>query len=146
MEKKIKLIITVVIILYVLFLFKNHFERKTTRVSEIKNQTISQKSAIQQKKTVMLSIDDGQKVATYSARADTPFEALDIVANQYAIPLQTKQYDFGVFVQKIGDKVSGSDMSWIYFVNGQSGTVAADRKTLSEGDRVSWRYVKPSAE
>ena len=34
-------------------------------------------------------------------------------------------------------------MAWIYFVNGQSGSVASDQYQLKEGDLVEWKYVVP---
>jgi hypothetical protein len=93
---------------------------------------------------VSVEIDDGNTIATESAVASTAYEALVSVTKEKGMVLEVKQYDFGVFVQKVGDKVSSATMSWIYFINGQSGTVAADKTILKENDVVSWKYMKPS--
>ena len=69
-------------------------------------------------------------------------EALD--ANQ--ITYETKSYDFGVFVSSINGFVSGADHTWIYFVNGQSGQVAADKYILKPQDVVEWKYITPTGE
>ena len=92
---------------------------------------------------VTLVIDDGVTIATYSAQAATAFEALLVVGSAQGFSLQTKQYDFGVFVEAIGDRKSTKDQSWIYFVNGASGTVAADKNELHPGDLVEWKYLQP---
>jgi hypothetical protein len=96
------------------------------------------------KKTVVtLVLNDGDAIASYSGiAAQNAFEALRVVATKENIPLVTKQYDFGIFVQKVGEKESGNVMSWIYFINGKSGDVAGDKATLKSGDIVEWNYTK----
>jgi len=59
------------------------------------------------------------------------------------IPYEYENYDFGVFVKSIRNMESGSDKSWIYFVNGESGSVAADQYELKIGDQLEWKYLKP---
>ncbi len=94
--------------------------------------------------TGTLVLNDGQTIATYSGiAAKNAFELLTIVGEKNNIPVVTKQYDFGVFVEEVRGKKSGADMSWIYFVNGKSGTVAADKYELKNGDVVEWKYTKP---
>lgn len=94
--------------------------------------------------TVTLLVNDGQTIATYSAvPAATAYDALVAVTSQHQIDIATKQYDFGVFVERIGDKTSGPTKAWIYFVNGTSADVAADKKRLLQGDLVEWKYVQP---
>jgi hypothetical protein len=34
-------------------------------------------------------------------------------------------------------------MAWIYFVNDESGQIAADQYQLAPGDIVEWKYIKP---
>jgi len=69
-------------------------------------------------------------------------EALEI----RKIPYETKKYDFGVFVKSIKGLESTAQKSWIYFVNGESGAVAADQYRLQAGDKVEWKYIPPSGE
>jgi len=94
---------------------------------------------------VTLTLVNEESVATYSnVLAPTVFEALQRVATDNQIPLKTKQYDFGIFVEEIGNKPMYSDYAWLYFINGVSGDVAADKKTIKTGDLIEWRYVKPT--
>lgn len=76
--------------------------------------------------------------------ASTVFEALEKGSEMHAIFLKTKQFDFGIFVESIGDKKSTKEFAWLYFVNGKAGTVAADKYELHDGDHVEWKYIKPT--
>jgi hypothetical protein len=99
---------------------------------------------VPEKRSAILVLDDGKTIATYSGIfAKNAFEILTIVGNQNNIPIVTKQYDFGVFVQKVGDMENTKDKAWIYSVNGKSGEVAADQYELKNGDVVEWKYTKP---
>jgi hypothetical protein len=89
-------------------------------------------------------LNTGQSVATYDGiLAATAYDALIEVSSRTAIPVEKKQYDFGVFVEKIGDYGNTKEKAWIYYVNGVSGDVAADKKVIKAGDVVEWRYEKP---
>jgi hypothetical protein len=99
---------------------------------------------VPEKRPATLVLDDGKTIATYSGIfAKNAFEILTTIGNQNNIPIVTKQYDFGVFVQKIANMENTKDMAWIYFVNGKSGEVAADQYELKNGDVVEWKYTKP---
>jgi hypothetical protein len=43
--------------------------------------------------------------------ASTPFDALVLIAKKNNLDLQTKQYDFGVFVEGIGEQKNTKDMA-----------------------------------
>ena len=102
-------------------------------------------SANPQKPVVTLVLDDGSKISTYSGvMANNAYDALRIVVEQNKLNIVTKQYDFGIFVQQIGDKESLRDKAWIYYVNGKSADVAADKYELKNDDIVEWRYTKPA--
>jgi len=73
----------------------------------------------------------------------TPFGLLEKYTQEKQISLQTKVYSFGILVESIGTKTNTAEKAWIYFVNGKSGEVAADRKALKSGDLVEWKYLKP---
>ena len=96
---------------------------------------------------VKLKIDFGNNnVNTYSFDLSdglTAFDILEKAANDNNIVLERQQYDFGIFVKSIEEFESTADMAWIYFVNGESGQVAADQHILNAGDIVEWKYVKP---
>lgn len=74
---------------------------------------------------------------------DTAFSVLKSTAEKESINLETIQYDFGIFVKKIGDFESTSKKSWIYYVNGESGQIAADQQKLKNEDEVKWVYEIP---
>lgn len=95
-----------------------------------------------EKPEVTLTLDFGKgDIATVSTTAKTAYEALKNVTDVKGIPVKTKQYDFGLFVESIRDIPSGREKAWIYFVNGTSAQVAADKYELVKGDRVEWRYT-----
>lgn len=73
----------------------------------------------------------------------TAFSLLNNFAERENIPLETQQYDFGVFVKSVNGKESTPEMAWIYFVNGQSGQIAADQMKIKPGDTVEWKFIKP---
>jgi hypothetical protein len=93
---------------------------------------------------ITLIIDDGGSIATYSGiQADNAFAALTEAGKTGNILIRSKQYDFGVFVESVAGKENSKDYAWIYFVNGTSGDVAADRMKINAGDMVEWKYTKP---
>jgi len=93
---------------------------------------------------VKVTLDKGEVIATYSGIiAQTPYAALTDVAQREDLELTTKQYDFGVLVEKIGSLKNGTDRAWIVSVNGKSLTVAADKAQLTSGDSVVWAYKQP---
>lgn len=50
-------------------------------------------------------------------------------------------YDFGVFIESIGGIKNGDEGKyWQYYINDALGDVAADKKNLSNGDVVEWRF------
>lgn len=93
---------------------------------------------------VVLKIDTGDHIATYDGiPASNAFDALATVTRTHAISLITKKYDFGIFVERIGNLTNSKNNVWIYYVNGASGDVAADKKSVKNGDVVGWKYTKP---
>ena len=68
------------------------------------------------------------------------------MTEEKGITLEIQQYDFGVFVKTIAGYPSTANKAWIYFINGNSGTVAADKQEIKAGDLIEWRYIPPSEE
>jgi len=94
--------------------------------------------------SVTFVLSTGDSIATYDGViAGTAYDALKNVSSQQLFPIEMKQYDFGVFIEKIGDKKNTKDNAWIYYVNGISGDVASDKKIVKAGDVVEWRYEHP---
>lgn len=73
----------------------------------------------------------------------TVFDLLTKVSEKNGIPIESKQYDFGIFVESIGGYKNTNEKAWIYFVNGKSGQVSADKQQVSPGDLIEWKYIKP---
>lgn len=100
--------------------------------------------------SAIFAIDYGEsQLSTYSIEVtedSTAFSLLKNISEKENIPLKTQQYDFGIFVKSIGGYESSAEMSWIYFVNGESGTIAADQMKVNPGDTVEWKYIPPSEE
>ena len=91
---------------------------------------------------VVIENEETRKEATVSAK--TAFEALQNLAQQENLDLKTKQYDFGVFVEGIGGVENTKEKAWIYFINGKSAEVAADKYELKNGDIIEWKYIAPT--
>lgn len=93
---------------------------------------------------VTLDIEYGDKTVknfNYTTTKDeTAFSVLKNVAERENITLETKQYDFGVFIQKIDKFESTAKNAWIYYVNGQTGQVAADQYKVKAGDKIAWKF------
>lgn len=96
---------------------------------------------------INLVIDYGNKVINnYNLTIgtdDTAFSILKTTAQKENINLETVPYDFGVFVKKIGTFESTAKKSWIYYVNGNSGQIAADKNIVKDNDTVLWKYETP---
>lgn len=144
MKKKLLLLssATLIIILSV-FVARNVFV-------SLKPASVSPTPATQQKNTeskIQIIIDYGNDEKVNSdyllSDNDTAFSVLEKITLDKQIPLETESYDFGIFVKSINDLESGADMAWIYFVNSESGQVAADQHILSSGDMVEWKYIEP---
>jgi hypothetical protein len=112
------------------------------KISPLRNEETSQIS-----QNIILKINYGDHETNYNLPAissSTAFSVLEEAANKDNFRLKTKKYDFGIFVQAIADKESDPQLAWIYFINGKSGEVAADKMNLKAGDLVEWKYIKPN--
>ena len=93
---------------------------------------------------VTVVVDNGDKQKTYTnVTAPNAYLALVEAVKQDNLEVGTKQYDFGILVTSIGTYVNSTAKAWIYYVNGKSGDVSADKKLVAVGDKVEWKYVKP---
>ena len=110
-------------------------------------QTTHFETQVQAVPSVSVTLDTGSTIATVSGvSAKNAFQALSKAVNEQHFELKTKQYDFGVFVEQVGTFANTKEKSWIYFVNGKAGTVAADKQSLNAGDTVEWKYMTPTME
>lgn len=77
------------------------------------------------------------------AEAKTALGLLQKGAETQDLEVRIKKYDFGSLVESVGEKVNTKEKAWIYYVNGDSGTEAADLYQLKSGDLVEWKYISP---
>ncbi len=56
------------------------------------------------------------------------------------VPVDMKTYDFGSFVDSISGIKGEQGRWWIYYVNGATGTIAADKYMVKPGDVIEWKY------
>jgi len=120
-------------------IFKTYNSNKTSEVP------IDQQSGLEAR--AIVTIDFGNKDLKTDElvvdAGDTAFSILKKFTEKEDIKLETTQYDFGIFVKKIGDFESTAKKSWIYYVNGESGQTAADQMKLKNSDQVEWKYETP---
>jgi hypothetical protein len=97
---------------------------------------------------VTLKIDAGEGISSSyilnTEEGQTAFSLLEKAEKLDEIVIETTEYEFGIFVDSINGFESSEDLAWIYFVNGQSGNVAADQYFLNPGDIVEWKYIEPT--
>jgi hypothetical protein len=96
------------------------------------------------KSEISIDFGDGNIVKSSTIQGQTVFDLLNKLVEENKIEIKTKQYDFGILIESIGGKPNTKDKAWIYFVNSESAQVAADKYLLKAGDKVEWRYIKPT--
>jgi len=148
---KIKLALTFIALLFAAWLatwFGLFNFIDTSNPTPVTIQNTNEASVEASQVTVVIDFGDGKTVTgkVVISELTTAYSALTKLANENDIEIETKQYDFGVFVQSIDSHESSSEKAWIYYVNGESGTVAADKKEVVGTDIVEWKYLTPSEE
>jgi len=100
----------------------------------------------QPQKNISLTINFGdgqlQNFNYEFAGEKTAFDVLKETTQKENLPIETQNYDFGVLVKSIGGYENTTEKAWVYFVNGKSGTVAADEYVLEAEDVLEWKYLK----
>lgn len=66
--------------------------------------------------------------------------ALEILKTKAEV--KTQESSLGAFVDSINGTANSSDRFWIFFVNGEIGTVGADQYQCKANDKIEWRYEK----
>ena len=90
-------------------------------------------------KIVSLDFGDGNKL-TYNTDAKNAFLALKEIAEANGFEVDTKKYQFGLMVRKIGEKENSNQAFWSFKVNGKLAKIASDRFLIYPGDQVEWEY------
>lgn len=74
----------------------------------------------------------------YSLTATEKVNALEF-ANQ-ELDLETKEYDFGVFIVGVNGKVADNEHFWAIYLNGESSNVGISEIELEAGDTIELKY------
>lgn len=119
-------------------------ETQETVNSNQKAENDEQKADIIKAKLSIAFLDETHTYEFESDEIKTAFDLLLLAKKNDKITLETKQYDFGVFVESIDGVANSADFVWIYYVNNQSANVGADSHQLKNGDVVEWRYEEPN--
>lgn len=75
----------------------------------------------------------------------TVFSLLKELAEREDFKIETTSYaGMGILVESINGFKGGTDNKWWqYWINGKLGEVAADKKSVEEGDTIEWRFEVP---
>lgn len=104
------------------------------------HQTTVPSSLQKNKAKIGLTIFFPDNVATFSGIS--AYTALDALQEKESI--ETKKYDFGTLVTKVGKIENTPSHAWLYWVNGKEATISSDRYNLTTGDMVEWKYFSLS--
>lgn len=86
-----------------------------------------------------LNVDFRDSLETNTIEVENNTTVFQALNDTYEV--KYTEYDAGAFITSI-DGVSQNDKhSWLYFVNDESASVAVDQKYISEGDKITFRYL-----
>ena len=94
--------------------------------------------------TLTVDFGDGETITESIEGVSTAYELLEEVAKRKDFEIEVENYDFGVLVTSINGYEGALERAWIYFVNGETGEVAADQAEVSPGDTVEWKFIETS--
>ncbi|MDP3964529.1 MAG: DUF4430 domain-containing protein [bacterium] len=115
-------------------------------IASLQNRTQSSVAgAVTLRDTVSVRVTGGEELS-YTFRPEeslTALDALRLAATDSGVVLETKEYDFGVLVEKIGSLANGTaDGYWIFYVNGEQAAVGVGQYTVRSGDRIEFVFEK----
>ncbi|MFA7300741.1 MAG: DUF4430 domain-containing protein [Candidatus Shapirobacteria bacterium] len=87
--------------------------------------------------TIKYSTDKTETFTQQTTSNETVFDVLTKTIKN----IESKQYDFGMMINSINGVKSGTDSKyWVYSVNDQSATIAADKYILKSNDKIVWSF------
>ena len=137
--KKRLLIIGSIIFLGVILFFGSNFLEKVSPASS---------NEITQNKVLYIINKGNGEINEYQieiSQDSTVFSLLETLSQREKFEVSSTFYKgMGVFVETIDAVKNGTEGKyWQYFVNDKLGDVAADKKTIKEGDEIEWRFEVP---
>ena len=99
---------------------------------------------VEEKQKVSVVINFGDEEKNYDIDFEEGMTAYDVLkkaAEEDSLEIKTTEYDFGMSVDAIGEKVGGVDsMYWMYYIDGATAPVAVDKQEVTEGMKVEFKY------
>jgi len=87
-----------------------------------------------------LTIDFGNNSQDFELDLKNEATALDLLKDS-KLEVGSKQYDFGTMIESINGVENGEGGKyWIYYVNGQTPMVSADKYNVKSGDKVEFKF------
>lgn len=137
--KKILLIIGSVVFLGVILFLGSNFSERVPPASL---------NEITQNKVLYIINKGNGEINEYQieiSQDSTVFSLLETLSQREKFEVGSTFYkEMGVFVETIDAVKNGTEGKyWQYFVNDKLGEVAADKKTIKEGDKIEWTFEVP---
>jgi hypothetical protein len=80
-----------------------------------------------------------------AAPGASAFDILKEAAKLHNLKLAYKNSNLGVFVESIGSRENGKGgRYWLYYINGLAPQTAVDKRIIKKGERLEFRFEKPS--
>ncbi|KKS78228.1 MAG: hypothetical protein UV74_C0001G0075 [Candidatus Woesebacteria bacterium GW2011_GWB1_43_14] len=138
MKARVYVLVASIVASSVFFLTLNRATTEDGQVQVLGEQKITLAS-------VEISFGEGEVVSfeDQGLAGKNALEALELVTSKNNLELKVKNYDFGKMIEGLDGRENSDEKSWIYFVNGAAGSVAADQYILESGDKLEWKYIKP---
>ncbi len=138
------IIIGIIVLGGALFIYKTRPPVLSPQASSVNTDTnfgIKKENAVSL--TIFFEPKDSKTYTINYAEGMSAYDALDTVSKKENIPVKTKKYDIGTFIDAIGGKNGGDEGKyWLYYVNGKPPSIAADKQILQPEDRVEFRFEK----
>lgn len=144
-NSKIKTIFILSAIFIVIFLIFSCGVSNLVFQKEIKKYQENAPQIIDQRATLIINEGEGtpKTLKLGVQEGSTAFDLLKRASEKLNISLRTKTYDIGILIEAIGDKENGQDGKyWMYYINGEMPSVAADKKEIKVGDEVEFKFEK----
>jgi len=148
MSKRTLVILTVIIIGLAIVVGGGWLVFSSTSLQPAVEQTGNSNSnsleAVENRATLLINYGDKEEIFQVNFdESATVFDVLKNKATEMGLNFKTKEYDFGVLIEAIGEKENGQGGKyWLYYVNGEMPMVSADKTILKPGDKVEFKFEK----
>jgi hypothetical protein len=137
--KNVKLFLLVLVMAMALTVFTACTETKT-----VEETTTTTNEVTENEQMVEVAINNGEEEKTYEFNYEEGLTAYDYLmkaTEKDNTELKTTEYDFGISIDGIGTMIGGTDGKyWMYYIDGQSASVAADKQEVSAGAVIEFKY------